>query len=381
MRVLSIAFIAVLLNSITFAQPQTSALINEQLDKPITLDLNSPLPDAMRAIGQKTGVRIEATPAVWELLPWGDQTNITAKIENTTLREALDAITRKLGLVYVMKDQNIELQPMPPLTRIGRRSTQQELKALDQLATTPFGLNNERPTVRQLIEAVDQKLIEIKSPFAIESRPGDNVVQDQVVFVARNATLLEGLESLTKETRATWYPWGKSIVILPKEDQLRNQLARPITVRYPGTDVSQVLIELSQKAGVPFEIEPGALQRIPSNERRIKLELYDASITKALEAIAGVTGLGYVVNEKGVYLWNATNWGTPTQRDPVLGMIQLDDHMQILVPSSQVPPDVQEYLRTRTKKQLEKIRQMMKDEGFKPTAATSQPTTKPDEDL
>src|SRR5436190_23911963 len=113
MRVLSIAFIAVLLNSITFAQPQTSALINEQLDKPITLDLNSPLPDAMRAIGQKTGVRIEATPAVWELLPWGDQTNITAKIENTTLREALDAITRKLGLVYVMKDQNIELQPMP----------------------------------------------------------------------------------------------------------------------------------------------------------------------------------------------------------------------------------------------------------------------------
>jgi hypothetical protein len=326
-------------------------------------------------------VRIEATPAVWELLPWGDQTNITVKTERTTLRDALEAITRKLGLVFVLKDQNIELQPMPALTRIGRRATQQELKALDQLASTEAKLSTERPTVRQLIEAVDQKLLEIKSPFAIESRPGDNVVQEQVVFVARNATLMDALEALAKETRATWYPWGKSIVIVPKEDQIRNQLSRPITVRYPGTDVAQVLTELSQKAGVTFEIEPGAIQRIPLTERRIKLELYDASIIKALEAIAGVTGLGYTVNEKGVYVFNASSATGIAPRDPVIGMIQLDDNMQILVPTSQVPPDIQEYLRTRTKKQLEKIRQMMKEEGFKPTPPATQPATKPNEDL
>jgi hypothetical protein len=141
-------------------------------------------------------VRIEATPAVWALLPWGDQTNITAKIENATLRDALEAITRKLGLIYVLKDQNIELQPMPALQRLGRRATQQELKALDQLASTPANLTTDRPTVRQLIEAVDARLMEMKSPFAIESRPGDNVMQDQVVFVARNATLLDALETL-----------------------------------------------------------------------------------------------------------------------------------------------------------------------------------------
>src|SRR4030095_737 len=111
-----------------------------------------------------------------------------------------------------------------------------------------------------------------------ESRPGDNVVQEQVVFVARNATLMDALEALAKETRATWYPWGKSIVIVPKEDQSRNQLSRPITVRYPGTDVAQVLTELSQKAGVTFEIEPGAIQRIIPESRRIKLDLYDAPI-------------------------------------------------------------------------------------------------------
>ena len=83
-----------------------------------------------------------------------------------------------------------------------------------------------------------------------------------------------------------------------------------LNVRYPGTDVVQVLTELSQKAGVTFEIEPGAIQRIPPESRRIKLELYEASITKALEAIAGVTGLGYVVNEHGVYIWNTAYTST-----------------------------------------------------------------------
>src|SRR5829696_6227524 len=203
-------FVAVMLLVIAplaSAQTQTSALINQQLDKPIKLDLNTVLPQAMREIAQKTGVRIEATPAVWETLPWGDQTNITAKIDNTTLRDALEAITRKLGLTFTLTDQAIELQPMPALARLGRRSTQQELQALDVLASNPANLGTERPTVKQLIEAVDQKLMDLKQPFAIESRPGDNVVLDQVVFVARNATLLDALEVLAKDTRATWYPW------------------------------------------------------------------------------------------------------------------------------------------------------------------------------
>lgn len=360
----------------------TSALINEALDKPVSLDLNTVLPEAMRTIAKNTGVRIEAAPAVWELLPWGDQTNITAKIENVTLRDALEAITRKLGLTFALKDEALELRPMPALARLGRRSTVQELQALDFLASNPAKLDTEKLTVRQLIEAVDSKLE--KSQFAVESRPGD-VVQDQVIFVARNATLMEALESIAKETRATWYPWGKSIVIVPKEDQIRNQLAKTVNLRYPGTDVAQVLTELSQRAGVPFEIEPGAIQRIAPEFRRIKLDLYDASITKALEAIAGFTGLGYVVNEKGVYLWNAlNNPAAPTPRDPIVGMIQLDNGMQVMIPTSQVPDDVREYLKARQKREIDKIRQMMKEEGFKPTGAgntTTQPTTKPNEDL
>ena len=362
----------------SFAQ-NTSALINEQLDKLASLDLNGVLPQVIQSIQHDTGVPIEVAPAVYDLLPWGDQTNITAKIENQTLRQAFDAITRKLGLTYELKDEFVELEPVPALVRLGRRATVQELQALDLLASIPLNLSSDRTTVHALIDSLDQRLVDLKSPFAIENRPGDTVVQDQTIFVPRNATLMDGLEALVKQTRATWYPWGKSIVIVPKEEQIHNQLEKTITVHYPGTDVSQVLTELSQKADVPFEIEPGAIQRIVPEFRKIRLDLYDASITKALEAIAGFTGLGYVVNDKGVYIWNQSNSPATAARDPVIGLLQLDNGMQILVPKSEVPEDMQEYLKSRTQRELDKIRQMMKDEQFKPT---SQPTTKPaNEDL
>ena len=132
---------------------------------------------------------------------------------------------------------------------------------------------------------------------------------------------------------------------------------------------------------MPFEIEPGAILRIDSSSRRIKLELYDAPITKALEAIDGVTGLSYVVNDKGVYIWNASNTAAGGSRDPIIGMYTLENGMQIFIPQSQLTPDMREYLRTRTQKQLDKIKQMMKDEGFKPAPPATQPASKPSDDL
>src|SRR5258708_4974817 len=56
----------------TLLAQDTSALINEQLDKPVAkLELNGTLPQVMNTIGEQTGVRLEASPAVWDLLPWG----------------------------------------------------------------------------------------------------------------------------------------------------------------------------------------------------------------------------------------------------------------------------------------------------------------------
>ena len=44
---------------------------------------------------------------------------------------------------------------------------------------------------------------------------------------------------------------------------------------------------------------------------------------------------------------------------------------------SQVPADLREYIKHKTNQQFEKIREMMKEEGFKATAPATQPAATP----
>src|ERR1041384_2574486 len=175
---------------------QSSALINEALDKQVALELNGALPQVMEKITQETGVRLEADAAIWELLPWGQMTTITATIKNQTLREALTAMTRKLGLRFVLKEEAVALEPMPGLKRLSKRATVQELQALDVLASTPAELGAGEMTVKGLIDAVDRRLADVKSPFEVENRIGNSVRMDQHISAPRNATLMEALEEL-----------------------------------------------------------------------------------------------------------------------------------------------------------------------------------------
>jgi hypothetical protein len=377
MRRLVPLFVAWLLTASPAARAQdSSALINEALDKPVKLAINTELPAAMSGIARQTGVRIEADRKVWDLLPWGEQTKVTATIENQSLRDALNAIAHKLGLETVLREQAVELRPMPALTRLGRRSTVQELQALDLLSSTPLNLKKPSPTIRDVIDAVDEALVAHK-PYVVEFRPGDAIKPEQGVSVPRNATLSAALESLTKDTGLTWYPWGDSIVVVPKEVQVRNQLGKTITRRYNNADVTQVLTELAQQSGVEFSIEPGAVQRVSPEFRRITLVLDNASVREALENISGFTGLGYVVNDKGVYVWNQSSAPPAPVQERSIGMIPLEGSgIQIFLRPSDLDEDVRQYLESRRKREIEKLREMMKEEGFKPTPST-QPSSAP----
>jgi len=278
---------------------ETSALINKQLDSVQNLNLDTALPDALQKITEQTGVRLEADPAIWELLPWGEQTSIKANIQNHTLRHGLSAITQKLGLEFVLGDESVQLRPMPALRRLGQRATVDELGVLALMSVTPLDLDH--PTFRQIVTAVNEKLAALKSPFAIDDRAAD-AVQDQKINVASNATLADLLEDISRQTNATWYPWGKTIVIVSKQEQIRTQLNKTITARYNGVDVGQVLLELFQRANVDFTVDPGAYEKIPAQSRSIQLLLDNASIQQALESISGYTGLTFDVTDKGVHV-------------------------------------------------------------------------------
>jgi len=367
---------ALLLRADMARADDTSALINHALDTQVKLTLNNIIPAAMDVIARQTGVRIEVDPMVYDLLPWGQETNINAKIENQTLREALGAITRKLGLTFTVGDESLRLEPMAALRRLGRRSTIEELGSLDKLVSTPLDLANNHPTIKQLVEAVDARLEAIKAPYAIENRLGDAVRQDEAISVARNATLMEALESMSKQASVTWYPWGKFILIVSKSDQIRRELGRPITVQYNGVDLAQVLTELQKRSGVKLDIEPGAIQQVPPESRLIHLRIDNGTVQDALDAVDSLTGLDYAIKDTGIYVWNRSNLATA--HDPVIGLITLPESgIQLMLRESQVPADIRQYIQALQQKELDKMRQLMVEQGFKPTPRPV-PTTNPD---
>lgn len=368
----TIHLVAVLL-TLAMALPlpaqDTAALISEQMDRLVELDVNDTLPAAMEAISEKTGVPLEAHPAVWETLPWGEQTNVKAVIKNQTLRQALEAITQSLGLTFEVKDQGVELQPVPALRRLGKRATVKELEALKILRSTRLESKTEHPTIGQILEGVDAKLAAAKAEFAIENRALEGLDLKQTAFVPRGASLADALEALANDTRATWYPWGQAVVIIGKQEQISMQLDKTINARFSGVDVTQVLIDLASKSGVEFTIEPGAIQRMPASARTIeRLIVPDLPARQALEAIAAVTGLNYVVTDRGVHLsYNPTD---TAQRDPTIGIITLPSGLRVPLRESQVPADLRQYIEHKTRQELDKLRTMMEEENFQPQDET-----------
>jgi hypothetical protein len=141
-------------------------------------------------------------------------------------------------------------------------------------------------------------------------------------------------------------------------------------------DVAQVLSDLADYSGVDFTIEPGALQKIPTQARTITLELENRSIQQVLETIAGFTGLSWTANERGVYIWNqSTGSGGGGSGDPVVAILPLADRgIEVMIRQSEVPDDLKQYMRYRKGKAIEQLKAQMKAEGFVPT---TQPTTKP----
>jgi hypothetical protein len=364
----------------------TSALINQALDKNVNLQLDGVLPTVLKTIEDQSGVPITATDQVYDLLPWGEQTNIKAKIENQTLRSALTAITHKLGLGWELGQFDVVLKPLPALTRLGRRATVTELQTLDLLTATTLPEHKDQMTVQQLVNAISQKLSAIKSPSVnVDLRPGEasdaqaGIIKLQTpVNVRRDATIAQALQDMTRQSNATWYPWGRDIVIVPKEQQVRMQLDKTITARYNGQDISKVLDSLSHKSGVPFQIEPGAYQRVPPEYRTIKLDLDNATIRQVLDDIRGFTGLDYVVKPEGIYVWNQNpNPPSPGRggNDPVVATLDLDGGLQLFLRESDLPADVQEYLKHKKDDEIARLRKRMKAENFTP--ATTQPASQP----
>ncbi|MBN1347596.1 MAG: hypothetical protein JXQ73_33215 [Phycisphaerae bacterium] len=261
------------------------ALIEQALDQQVNFTIDKqPLASAFELISKQTGVRLTIRPQVVELLPYGKQTLVSAKIEGMSLREGLvgkEGMLWYIGMTLQVRDSDVAIEPVDALRRVCRRATWGELKLLHHALTTPWSA-----------EAAAK--IPLNFQVRAEADPKKQLM-DQAAK-AGEGTIAEVLETACNRLGWTWYPWDNWIVVLSKKDQAERFLEKPITVRYNHVALADVFADLARQADLKIRLEPGVLMGLPVEAREsFGLMMREATIRTALEMIGASTGLAYEI--------------------------------------------------------------------------------------
>ena len=334
--------------------------------------------DAIDQLAAQTGVPIEIEPTTFSLLPYDVKTAVSLTIKGKPLREGLTDLLRPIGLTFDLEDQRVMIRPIPALRRIVGRASWKELGLLEMLCSSPWS--------GELGKS-------LKVQFQGSPLSSADVNREALLHMAAGVgqgPACEVLEHATGQYGWTWHAEGDVIVVLPKSLQIERQLERRITIDYAQTSLQNALLDLTETAGVPLRLDPGALTSVsPAIAEGFNLKLVNTTVRQALELIAGKTGLAYYIEPDGVRITanagcatgsggSADTAGNTAERtakilreSSVVAQIELpvgkDGHkITILVRRSELPPDVNDMIKNVIQNSIEPLRLALR--------ATSQPS-------
>ncbi len=322
-----------------------------------TLTISSKeLPEALAEIGGQVGVTITVEDRSAGILPWGRQTKLAAvTIEQASLREVLPQILGPLGMTYELRDDHVLVVATEPLKRINRRATWNDLKLLQRCRETRYS--------SKAMEAFDIQ-------YRITKKVDAPALLAEQLEKAGRGSVAEMLEVATGSLGWVWFPDDSRIVIRTSQAQIANKLSRRITVRYENTPLSQILLDLSDKAEVALLLEPGMMLKLPPPAARPSLVIQQSSIRQALNILSAETGIKYEMRREVLFVGLADNYqpgGVPAaaaRRSPYVGKISVTSEdgsytYDFLLREDELPDDIIEYRRQVIDEYIERMRRDM----------------------
>jgi len=356
--------------------PQGEPNIQRALDQPMTqLTLSGKtVPEVVSELAKRAGVRINLDEAAVELLPWGRDTKVAdLKIENATVREALNRVLSALGLTVEERGGDLMVVATQPLARINRRATWDDLKLLRYCNETEFSQDG---------------LSKLKFQYRISSKVDAPGLLAAQLAKAGQGTLTQMLDAATGSLGWTWFPDTDHIVIMTLEAQYAHRLARRVTVRYNNTPLSGILVDLAKRANVALFMEPGMMIKLPHNTAQsYTLSLQQSSLRQAFEVICAETGLKYEIERDGIRVSlgeaasGVTALSNMAQQTNYVGKISIPSKdgafaYEFLVRANELPKDILEYRKQIINAVIEKMRgEMAPDNSIK--SGDQMPTTAP----
>lgn len=320
------------------ADPGQDVQLQRALDQPLTLNLEKvQLSEAFKQIAAAAKIPLQVDAASYDLLPYGDTTQVSIEFNESQLREALQEVLVPLGLQESVVDGVVLIRPSSALAHIGRRADWEELKLLKELWTSDIkapaaGAALSLPdAIRAALDGRRDLLVPMP-PDATGSGPLAAASDKALRQIASQAPMsaYRALDMYCQLTGQIWFveagalyggPTGGNIRIMTQRQWIERQLDRPIHLSRTNEPLERVVDDLKNASGIEFDPEPGLYTAVPF----ASLFSNNGSVRQSLEALAGTAGIAFEVRDDSILLRKAPVPGTAAAAtsDNIIGRISV----------------------------------------------------------
>lgn len=348
--------------SASSSSDEKEILLVRALEQPTSLQIEDKyIGEAVELLAEETGVIIEFDRLILGCLPYGSRTKVTATAENRPLKEILGALLRPLAATYAPEGGRIMIRPLPPLMRICRRATWDEVALIEKLYSTPWSR-----------ELADSLKFQFQDMPDVNAQANRKKIYDLAGSVGAGSAA-RVLEYACKQHGWEWYPDGNAISFCTRTRQVERQLERTMTAQYNEVPLQKVLLDVLGRAGLELKMEPGVLSSLPTQQvERFLMDVENVTVRQALELVAGMTGLGYFIEPDGVRIAASTFTAGSTSSDaaqsaaalrltnPIVGQITIPGEHGItysfFIRRKDLPPELGELVEQQLPEYVERLR-------------------------
>lgn len=351
----------------TFAAGQESVSLQRLLDRPVSVEAKDlPIGKIFEKLQAASGIEFIVDHDTLDVLPYGDQTRLSARIKNATLRTALTPILSVPALQWEIVGEKVRIIPSEPLYRMCRRATYDELLLLGKMHTekvTPAEGEDALQAIKRTLGAKDLDIF-----FHTKD---EQDVKDKAFKRAASAlpgTAVAYFDRLCHGNGWTWYLSGDRVMIRDKVSQNKRQLEKQITLKYTNAELVTVLADLAHASRLKLTMKPGVLQYLSDEVKsNFNLTMSEASVAEALEVISGATGLIFKPTEDGLLVdaseelvEKGTRGGGSRNRSPFFVKLSVPGPngtiYEVFLRSDELPEDVVKAIEAEKQKFIDSVR-------------------------
>ena len=325
--------------------------LQRMLAQRISLNLKTcTLRRAFSTLADKARIPIDVQQRVYQLLPLGGRTRISARFKNVSVQAAMESIVGQLALRICPVGGHLVVMPSRALRHTGRRATWVELNLLRAVyGSTVVHIDSQWPA--DLAKQLGQPLSAVRLPIvsaALQATAVSAVRRELPESAAR------ALNTYARALHCVWYVRHDRIFVSSAARWVRHQLHRPVFLHAADAPLQVVLADLARATGLWLAPAPGLYLAIPT----VNVRSNGGSAEQTLAAISGATGMIWRI--RGEHLVIAPprllTAAEPRGRDPIVGMIRIPladgIHLNLFVRKSQLSVDVRKRLGARLQHDL-----------------------------